>query len=51
MSLYYQPVLVELTKISLFLFDENAETKRERKNSPPGMKVLFLFPCWQKRER
>lgn len=44
MSLYYQPVLVELTKIYLFLFDENAETKRERKNNPLGNESFIPVP-------
>ena len=45
MSFYYQPVLVELTKIPLFfLFDENGETKRERKNNPLGNEIFIPVP-------
>ena len=52
MPLYYQPVLVELTKIYLFfVWWECRNEKGKKKKNPSGMKVLFLFPCWQKGKR
>jgi hypothetical protein len=45
MSFYYQSVLVEVMKISLFvLFDEKRETKKERKKNPLGNEIMLPAP-------